>query len=88
MTAIIKPYITERSSILSSENVYCFLVAPTATKPQVAEAIKNLYKVKPLAIRMVNKSGKTVTRGAKVGKSASIRKAYVKVPAGTKIEFV
>ncbi|HEY4515555.1 MAG TPA: 50S ribosomal protein L23 [Candidatus Paceibacterota bacterium] len=85
---IIKPYITERSTMLSSENVYCFQVKVGATKGEVKDAVMRLYKIKALAVRMVNRKGSVVTRGSRVGRSAKMRKAYVKVSTGTKIEFV
>jgi len=88
MQVIKRPYITERSSLLAEQNVYCFEVSSKATKPEIAKAVAILYKVKPLNVRIVNLPGKRMTRGSKVGRSKAVKKAYVKVPVGTKIEFV
>lgn len=85
---IIRPYITERSSELSAHNVYCFEVARSATKGEIAKAAEVLYKTKPISVRTVNLPAKKVRRGAKEGSRAGVRKAYVKFPEGTKIEFV
>jgi len=74
--------------MLSENNVYAFVVAPHATKADVMTAIFANYKIKPLAVRIVNLHGKVITRGRAQGKSAGIKKAYVKVPKGSKIEFV
>lgn len=74
--------------MLSETNVYAFVVAPHATKADVATAVFANYKIKPLSVRIVNLHGKVIARGRAIGKSAGIKKAYVKVPKGSKIEFV
>ena len=41
---IIKPYITEKTfAMVENENKICFIVERSASKPQIAEAIKTLY---------------------------------------------
>ena len=41
---ILKPYITEKTfAMVENENKICFIVEKTASKPQIAEAIKALY---------------------------------------------
>ena len=41
---IIKPYITEKTfAMVENENKICFIVERSASKPQIAEAIKALY---------------------------------------------
>ncbi|HEY4504441.1 MAG TPA: 50S ribosomal protein L23 [Candidatus Paceibacterota bacterium] len=87
-TILIRPHITERSNLLSESNVYAFQVAPHSTKSDVAAAVLANYKLKPVSVRIVNLHGKVITRGRVVGRSAGIKKAYVKVPKGSKIEFV
>ena len=45
MKIIIKPYITEKTfTLVESESKICFIVERSATKPEIAEAIKTLYK--------------------------------------------
>ena len=45
MKIIIKPYITEKTfSLVENESKICFIVERSATKPEIAEAIKTLYK--------------------------------------------
>ena len=89
MSNIIRqPYLTERSNTMASSGVYCFLVAKSATKGEIAKALNNLYHSKPIAVRIVNMTGKKVRRGQKVGWKPGTRKAYVQFPKGTKIEFV
>jgi len=89
MSILLNQYITERSSILSADkNVYCFRVAPKATKSEIAKEVKRIFKVTPISVNILNVLGKKRTRGQAVGRSAGFKKAFVKIPAGSKIEFV
>ena len=45
MKIIVKPYITEKTfALVENESKICFIVERSATKPEIAEAIKTLYK--------------------------------------------
>jgi len=42
---IVKPYITEKTfAMVENESKVCFIVEISASKPQIAEAVKILYK--------------------------------------------
>ena len=42
---IVKPYITEKTfAMVENERKICFIVERSASKPQIAEAVKTLYK--------------------------------------------
>ena len=44
---IVKPYITEKTfAMVENESKVCFIVERSATKPQIAEAVKILYNEK------------------------------------------
>ena len=44
MRIIVKPYITEKTfAMVENESKVCFIAELSATKPQIAEAIKILY---------------------------------------------
>lgn len=83
-----RAHITEKSSLLAEGNVYCFVVTDKATKSEIAKIIKRDYKVTPISVRIVRLPGKRIMRGNKVGSSVGIKKAYVKLKQGDKIEFV
>src|ERR1035437_4119246 len=52
---IIRPRITEKSGIMSeNSSVYTFEVRKNANKPMIAQAIKALYKVTPMKVRIIN----------------------------------
>lgn len=85
---IISPRITEKAAYLTGANGYTFNISPLANKIQVKQAIKNIYKVDPVSINIVNKkSREAVVRGRKVHKSGA-KKAIVYLKKGDKIEFV
>ena len=45
MKIIIKPYITEKTfALVENESKICFIVERSASKPEIAEAVKTLYK--------------------------------------------
>jgi large subunit ribosomal protein L23 len=45
MRIIVKPYITEKTfALVENESKICFIVERSASKPEIAEAIKTLYK--------------------------------------------
>ncbi|MBI4088488.1 50S ribosomal protein L23 [Candidatus Kaiserbacteria bacterium] len=83
------PWFSEKSLIVTEKGIYTFAVPAHATKAEVAGAIKEIYKVEPRKIRIVNLPGKRkalrTRRG--VGTRAARRKAYVYLNAGDTIQF-
>lgn len=85
---IINPRITEKTAFLTGVQGYTFNISPLANKTQVNKAIKEIYRIDPVKIRIVNRaSRKTISRGRKVHKAGS-KKAIVYLKKGDKIEFV
>ncbi len=85
---IIKPRITEKSAALNeASNVYTFEVSQSATKTTVKRAIKELYKVNPAKVNIVNMIAKKVFVRGKKGSTKKIIKAYVYLNKGDKIEL-
>ena len=45
MRIIVKPYITEKTfAMIENESKICFIVERSASKPEIKEAVKTLYK--------------------------------------------
>jgi large subunit ribosomal protein L23 len=86
---LIRPRITEKAANMTAVHVYTFDIAKSATKGQVVEAVKALYKVTPVKVNVVNVRGKKVAMRRKrgFGMSASSRKAYVYLKKGEEIQF-
>lgn len=70
---------SEKSFNKQDLNTAVFRVIPDASKGQIAAAVQEKYKVKPLKVRTMRFKPKNRRRGATVGKTASWKKAYVTV---------
>ena len=83
------PRITEKAAILADKNnVYTFEVSKEATKDSVAASVKESYKVTPLKVRVVNLPARKVFRRGRVGTKSGVKKAYVYLKKGDKIELM
>ena len=83
------PWLSEKALIATEKGIYTFAVSTRATKEQVAAAVKEIYKVEPCKIRVVNLPGKPKSMRTKrgTGYRASRRKAYVYLNKGETIQF-
>ncbi|MFH1713301.1 MAG: 50S ribosomal protein L23 [Candidatus Jacksonbacteria bacterium] len=84
---LIKPIVTEKSTNLSGQNKYVFLVNNRANKNQIIAAIKAVYQIKPTLINIINKKGKKVKFGKIQGQRKDIKKAIVTLPKGKKLDI-
>lgn len=85
---IIRPIITEKTIALSNdENKITFEVSKKANKVSVAQAIREIYDVRPEKVNIVNTKSKTKRVGRFVGKTRAIKKAIVKFPEGQMIDI-
>lgn len=83
---LIRPIISERSADLHSRlNQYVFEVHRKANKIEIKKAIKEMYDVDPISIRIVTVPGKPVTRGQVRGRTNAYKKAIIAVPKGTEL---
>lgn len=73
------PLVTEKSVALQEHNVVAFKVRVSATKGQIAMAVREKYNVEPLAVRTVVGHPKRRRRGYTVGMTNQWKKAYVTV---------
>lgn len=83
---ILRPRITEKANRSAEGNVHTFEIASSATKRQVSEAMKAFYKVTPLKVNIVKNPAKEVFVKGKKGFKAGVKKAYVYLKEGDKIE--
>ncbi len=86
---ILSPHLSEKAVIAKdTANQYVFKVAKNAKKPEIKEAIEMLFNTSVDAVRIVNVKSKPKRFGSIQGKSKPWKKAYVKLAAGQKIEYV
>ena len=83
---IVRPVITEKSTAASEHNKVVFVVAPTATKPQIKAAVEGLFKVKVTAVNTLVRKGKNRRfRGIK-GRTSDTKRAIVTLAEGQRID--
>lgn len=88
---IVRPHITEKAAIKTGDNVYVFEISSRATKTEVMKAIAVLYKVVPVKANIVRTAPRKVqqrSRRGTPGTKSGMKKAYVYLKKGDKIEFV
>lgn len=85
---IIKPRITEKATDSQQNNVYVFEVTPNANKRLIEGAFQKIYKVKPKKINITKNPSKSVFVRGKKGFKNGVKKAYVYLNEGDKIEIV
>ncbi|MFA6603662.1 MAG: 50S ribosomal protein L23 [Patescibacteria group bacterium] len=82
---LLTPVLTEKADRQQSLGKYTFVVAPDANKNAVAQAVRDLYGVKPVSVRIVAVKGKHVRSGRVLGKRKDQKKAIVTLKAGETI---
>lgn len=82
---LLSPLFTEKSANLQAQGKYVFQVAPGAGKVEIAVAVRDLYGVKPVSVRIVRLEGKKVRFGRFTGRQKGVKKAIVTLPAGQTI---
>lgn len=88
MNTILRPRITEKSGIMNEAlNVYTFEVTKESTKHSIEKEIKTLYKVTPTKVRIVNLPAKEVVVRGRKGMQSAVKKAFVYLKKGDKIEI-
>ncbi|HET8581412.1 MAG TPA: 50S ribosomal protein L23 [Candidatus Paceibacterota bacterium] len=88
--ALTRARITEKATELAMKNTFVFDVSLSANKRQVIEAMQALYKVTPVAVRMVRVPRKTVrhARRGTYGTTNLGKKAYVTLKDGDTISLM
>lgn len=86
--ALIKPRITEKASLKSeTENVYVFEVVKDSNKKSISKAVAELYKVTPVKVNITKNPSKAVFVRGKWGTKSGVKKAYVYLKKGDKMEI-
>ncbi len=85
---IIRPIVTEQSMAEMAENKYTFVVSKKANKTDIKKAVEAVFGVNVEKVNTLNYDGKVKRMGRSVGRTASFKKAVVKLTADSKeIEF-
>ena len=83
---VLKPVITEKSTMVSEFNQVVFKVAQKATKPEIKAAIEALFSVKVLAVNTMVQKGKNKRWKGKPYTRSDEKKAVVTLAEGDRID--
>ncbi|MCI1672855.1 MAG: 50S ribosomal protein L23 [Bifidobacterium tibiigranuli] len=84
---ILKPVVSEKSYAASDRGQYTFVVAPSANKVQIKQAIEEIFKVKVTNVNTLNRSGKRQRTRSGFGQRVSQKRAIVSVAEGQTIDI-
>lgn len=92
MTILKKPLVTEKFTAISDKlNKVSFIVAKTATKTEIKQAVEAIYSVNVVNVNTMIYAGKAKSRFTKKGnfsgRKASFKKAIITLQDGQKIDF-
>lgn len=82
-------HVSEKASLIAdASRQFTFRVAKAATKPQIKEAVEQIFGVKVQSVRVLNVKGKRKGLMSRYpGKRAGWKKAYVGLKPGFDIDF-
>lgn len=86
---LIAPVVSEKSYGLLEDNVYTFTVTKDATKPQIKQAVEELFDVTVVKVNTLNRKGKR-QRNRRTGgwsKRSDAKRAMVTLVDGDEIDL-
>lgn len=83
---LIAPVITEKSTLAAENNQVVFKVPLEATKPQIADAVEALFKVKVKSVNTLRVKGKTKLFRGRPYVRSTVKKAIVTLEEGHAID--
>ena len=86
---ILAPVVSEKSYELMETGVYTFKVHPSATKPEIHEAIESIFGVTVLKVNTLNRKGKRKRnrRTFTFGSRPDTKRAIVTLAEGQSIDL-
>ncbi len=88
-SVIIAPVVSEKSYALMEEGAYTFKVLPSATKPQIRDAVQEVFGVRVAKVNTLNRQGKRKRnrRTFTYGKRPDTKRAIVTLAEGESIDL-
>lgn len=86
---LVRPVVSEKSYALMDENVYVFVVDPSATKIEIRQAVEQAFGVRVTNVNTLNRKGKTKRnrRTNTLGHRPDTKRAIVTLHEGDKIDL-
>ncbi|BDA64833.1 50S ribosomal protein L23 [Actinomyces capricornis] len=80
---IIAPVVSEKSYTCMDRGQYTFIVAPSANKTEIKQAVEAIFSVKVDSVNTINRKGKRRRTRTGMGKSKDTKRAIVTLREGT-----
>lgn len=84
---LLRPIITEKSTVLTAQNKYVFEIDPRANKAQVKEAVELAFNVRVVNVNSMVMKGKNRRFGRRTTRQPDWKKAIVTLAQGDTIEL-
>ena len=86
---ILRPVVSEKSYGLLEANVYTFVVANDASKPEIHDAIESIFGVRVTKVNTLTRLGKRKRsrRSFTYGRRPNTKRAIVTLAAGDRIDL-
>ena len=86
---ILRPVVSEKSYGLLEANVYTFVVARDASKPEIHDAVESIFGVTVTRVNTLNRKGKAIRnrRTGRVGHRPNVKRALVTLADGDSIDL-
>jgi large subunit ribosomal protein L23 len=86
---IVAPVVSEKSYALMEEGIYTFKVHPSASKPEIRDAVQSIFGVKVSKVNTLNRQGKRKRnrRTFTYGKRPDTKRAIVTLAEGDTIDL-
>ena len=84
---LLRPIVTEKSTMLQERDKYVFQVALGANKVMVRAAVQKVYDVKVTSVNIIRTPGKVKRYGPRSVKRPGTKKAIVTLKQGDRIQI-
>jgi large subunit ribosomal protein L23 len=86
---LIKPVVSEKSYALMEQGIYTFIVPPSASKPEIRDAVQKAFGVRVSKVNTLNRKGKRKRsrRTFTYGKRPDTKRAIVTLVEGDTIDL-
>ena len=89
LTILLEPHVSEKSAqSTGAGRLYAFKVLKDATKPEIKEAVEQLFEVTVQSVRIVNMKSKPARFGRTKGRHKAWKKAYIGLGPDQEIDLV
>ena len=87
LQVLVRPVVTEQSTLLQEKDKYVFEVLPSANKVMVRRAVEQAFNVSVIKVNIVMNRGKAKRFGPRRVTTRDIKKAIVTLKPGDRIQI-